>query len=102
MIDQQAAELVAVADRCTKALPPGPCAPKPIQIAYSSSSAGVATSGSDVDGPTLLPSTPLKVCSSHSFNDSIDKYMTDPDDPRLYWQLSSSCTHYTHSLYART
>ena len=49
----------------------------------------------------FLTSTLLEAYSSQSFDDSVDKYLTDPDGPRLYWQLSASCTRYTHTLYAR-
>ena len=57
--------------------------------------------GSGAMDQLFLPSTPLKACSSQSFDESVDKYLMDPDDPRLCWQLFVSCTHYTYALYAR-
>ena len=53
--------------------------------------------GSRAMDHVFLTSTLHEAYSSQSFDDSVDKYLTDPDDPRLYLAALSEL----HTLHTR-
>ena len=98
--DREAADVAAITYRCAHALPPGPYTPQRHQNHCLIVLGCVVQRKSGAMDQLYPPVVPLEACSKHSIDDSVDKYPTHPNDPRLNWQLSLCCTRYIYALYA--